>query len=101
MAALSITPLRRPALPAVAVEPIGGLRGRRRPGCPLEADGSAESLRSWAVVYDGRSVATLRADLQLTRSQQAVAERNNEILPARRRRRRRGADPVAHGFMGA
>jgi hypothetical protein len=26
------------------------------------ADGGAESLRSWAVVYDGRSVATLRAD---------------------------------------
>jgi hypothetical protein len=30
----------------------------------MEADGAAESLRSWAVVYDGRSVATLRADLQ-------------------------------------
>ena len=26
-------------------------------------NGGAESLRSWAVVYDGRSVATLRADL--------------------------------------
>jgi hypothetical protein len=37
-------------------------------GVHMEADGGAESLRSWAVVYDGRSVATLRADLQLTRS---------------------------------
>ena len=29
--------------------------------------GGAESLRSWAAVYDGRSVTTLRADLQRTR----------------------------------
>jgi hypothetical protein len=34
----------------------------------MEADGATESLRSWAVVYDGRSVTVLRGDLQPTRS---------------------------------
>jgi hypothetical protein len=55
------------------VMPLGVAWGRsaglRRDGLGvyMEVDGGTESLRSWAVVYDG-SVTMLRGDLQPTRS---------------------------------
>jgi hypothetical protein len=50
--------------------PWGRSAGLRRDGLGvyMEVDGGTESLRSWAVVYDGRSVTMLRGDLQPTRS---------------------------------
>jgi hypothetical protein len=63
----------RPGVAAPEVVPLGlGCRRAGQPFCGAMClggyIGANESLRSWAVVYDGRSVTVLRGDLQPTRS---------------------------------